>query len=81
MLNLLKRPDLIQTKAFINGMWIDTPQRFDVFNPYDQSVLAQVVNGNKKLTEEAIDTANIAFQSWKKIFQPILNILYWVEFH
>lgn len=60
--------NLLKTKAYINGEWIDSDssKTFDVLNPYNNEIIAQVADCGKKETREAIEKANVAFASWKK---------------
>ena len=64
----LKDPTLFRKDAYINGHWQSsgTDKQFDVSNPYDGSLLAQVSDCGQIETEEAIQAAHNAFKIWKK---------------
>jgi succinate-semialdehyde dehydrogenase/glutarate-semialdehyde dehydrogenase len=67
MINLTY-PALLQQKAFVNGEWIaaENDARFEVKNPFDQSIIAEVADCGAAETRLAIEKAQIAFESWKK---------------
>jgi len=50
--------------AYINGQWRESANRFDVFNPANQEVIAHVPDLGAKETEEAIAAAHAAFPAW-----------------
>ncbi len=64
----LSHPSLFQTNAFINGAFkaSESGNTFEVANPFNKDILAQVANSTKADTEEAIQAASNAFQVWKK---------------
>ena len=64
MKELLDRKDLFQTKSYINGSWIDTNNSFEVRNPYNGDLLANVTDCGVKEVEYAIDAAQAAFKDW-----------------
>ncbi|OKL35618.1 NAD-dependent succinate-semialdehyde dehydrogenase [Domibacillus mangrovi] len=52
---------------FINGEWTGgNLKTFDVINPANGEVIAKVPNSGKAETDEAIEAAHTAFQSWSK---------------
>ncbi len=60
--------DLLKEKTLINGAWVEshTGKKFAVFNPFDQSKLADVPDMDAQDTTTAIDAAYAAFSLWKK---------------
>ena len=58
-----------QTKALINGAWLPANDgtTFDVTNPLDDSVIAQVANCGREETEQAIAAASAALDAWAKL--------------
>ena len=56
--SLLKDPDLLVTKAYVGGKWIDGADgTFDVYNPARGDVIAQVADLSREQVAEAIDIA------------------------
>lgn len=51
---------------YINGEWRDTENKLDVINPATGKVIRTVATGGKGETNEAIEYARIAFNSWRK---------------
>lgn len=53
---------------YINGTFIQgANQPFTVINPYDESILGEVHTASKEQVKEAIDTAALAFESYKQL--------------
>jgi succinate-semialdehyde dehydrogenase / glutarate-semialdehyde dehydrogenase len=65
----LDDPSLFRTEAFIGGEWVhaDGGATFDVDNPADGSVIAQVPAMAATETRCAINAANEAFPTWSKL--------------
>lgn len=65
----IKNKALFKDKAYINGNWVAAYDNttFTVENPYNNQTIATVANCGAKETEDAIDAAQKAFQSWKKV--------------
>jgi succinate-semialdehyde dehydrogenase / glutarate-semialdehyde dehydrogenase len=61
----LKQPSVLQTKALINGEWIDSPQRFTIRDPATGTVLAEVSDLGADHTRQAIAAAHGALQAWR----------------
>lgn len=57
--------DLIKTKAYIGGEWINAATTFAVTDPATDMVLAQVPNLGREQTEQAITAANEAWPQWR----------------
>ncbi len=63
----LNNNTLLQTKAYINGKWIDADDNktFSVTNPANQAVITQVADCGKSDVDLAIDAANNAWNDWR----------------
>jgi succinate-semialdehyde dehydrogenase/glutarate-semialdehyde dehydrogenase len=55
---------LVETAAFIDGLWIEADTTFEVTNPADGSVIAQVADLGAAETKIAIEAAHRAFPAW-----------------
>ena len=55
---------LIETAAFIDGLWIEGDDTFDVTDPADGTVIAQVADLGASETRVAIEAAHRAFPTW-----------------
>jgi succinate-semialdehyde dehydrogenase/glutarate-semialdehyde dehydrogenase len=55
---------LVETAAFIDGLWIEADTTFEVTNPADGSVIAQVADLGATETRIAIEAAHRAFPAW-----------------
>ena len=64
---LLKDPSLFKEEAFINGAWVQghSGKTFEVTNPANNDLIAEVCNLGPQEAEIAIAAAEDAFQSWK----------------
>ncbi|NDI86122.1 NAD-dependent succinate-semialdehyde dehydrogenase [Undibacterium crateris] len=60
----LQDPTLLKESAYINGAWHDSADRFDVINPSNGSLLAQISNLDGSDAERAIQAAQAAFGPW-----------------
>ena len=56
--------DLIETAAFIDGLWVEGDSRFEVTNPADGAVLCRVADLGAAETTLAIAAAHRAFPAW-----------------
>ncbi|MGL5884690.1 MAG: aldehyde dehydrogenase family protein, partial [Bombilactobacillus sp.] len=59
-------------KNYINGQWVPSQatETLDVINPATEEVIAQVPLSPAEDTNQAIQAAQTAFQSWKKVAVP-----------
>ena len=64
-LALLKDPSLLKTDALINGQWVKSPHRFDVYDPSNGLKLADVANLGAADAQAAIAVANAAWPAWR----------------
>jgi succinate-semialdehyde dehydrogenase/glutarate-semialdehyde dehydrogenase len=55
---------LVETEALIDGLWITSPATFEVTNPADGSVIAEVADLGAAETRIAIEAAHRAFPTW-----------------
>jgi succinate-semialdehyde dehydrogenase/glutarate-semialdehyde dehydrogenase len=62
----LSRADLIRTRNFIGGRWIDvTGRTFGVRDPSNDSMVAEVVDSDASDAKAAVDAAHAALPSWR----------------
>jgi succinate-semialdehyde dehydrogenase/glutarate-semialdehyde dehydrogenase len=64
-LSLLNDPSLLTTDALINGQWVKGPSRFEVHDPSNGRLLADVANLGPAQAQQAIDAANAAWPAWR----------------
>ncbi|KEJ94886.1 succinate-semialdehyde dehydrogenase / glutarate-semialdehyde dehydrogenase [Pseudosulfitobacter pseudonitzschiae] len=65
--SLLKDPSLLETRAYVNGQWIDGDDgTFDVTNPARGDVIAQVADLSRAQVGKAIDAAESAQKEWAR---------------
>jgi len=57
---------LLKNGSFINGQWLSSAKHFEVTNPFDNSVLANVSNAGVTETKQAIQAAKCALEEWSK---------------
>ena len=63
--SLLNDPTLLESRAYVNGAWIDgSDGTFDVTNPARGDVIAQVADLSRAQVAEAIDAAYAAQKEW-----------------
>ncbi|WP_417804377.1 NAD-dependent succinate-semialdehyde dehydrogenase [Thalassospira lucentensis] len=62
----LNDPTLLETRAYVNGVWIDSETKFDVFNPATGALVAKVTDHDVAATAKAIDAAHTAGPEWSK---------------
>ncbi len=63
MLNL-DDPSLLETRAFLNGTWIEGAKTFDVTDPATGDLLARVADLGVEETRAAIEAAHAAKPAW-----------------
>ena len=61
---VLNDPTLLCRHAYLNGVWVDAAERFDVDNPADGSTIGSVPNLGGQHARQAIDAAATAFPAW-----------------
>ena len=59
---------LFQTRAYIDGQWVDADDgtTYDVTNPANGEVIASVARCGTAETRRAIDAAEKAMRSWRR---------------
>ncbi|MGB1034693.1 MAG: NAD-dependent succinate-semialdehyde dehydrogenase [Primorskyibacter sp.] len=62
--DLLSDPTLLETRAYVNGAWIQSAETFDVTNPARGDVIAQVSDLSRDEVAQAIDAAHTAQKDW-----------------
>ena len=60
----LKDSTLFKTDSYISGEWVSSNNHFDVVNPFDGKVLAQVSDMTRSDCKSAIGKAADAFKVW-----------------
>ncbi|MGK3129991.1 NAD-dependent succinate-semialdehyde dehydrogenase [Pantoea sp. C8B4] len=58
---------LLRTGWYCNGQWLESDRTYDVINPADNSVVAQVANVGAAETTRAIDAAAAALPAWRAL--------------
>jgi succinate-semialdehyde dehydrogenase/glutarate-semialdehyde dehydrogenase/aspartate-semialdehyde dehydrogenase len=66
-LEQLRRPDLLETRAYINGTWVEGESRLPVTDPATGAVIAHVAHCNVQWLDTAIDAASEAFLTWRDL--------------
>ena len=65
--SLLKDPTLLETRAYVNGAWVDGDNgTFDVTNPARGDVIAQVADLSREQVASAIAAAETAQKEWAR---------------
>lgn len=62
----LTDPDLLRTKAYIDGAWVEGRGRFPVVDPANRALLAQVADCDATLVQDAIASAQRAQEEWRE---------------
>ena len=62
----MHQSNLIKNGSFINGQWLSSDKSFEVTNPFDNNVLANVSNAGVVETAQAIKAAKGALKAWSK---------------
>ena len=59
---------LDKRKFYINGKWVDPIEKndFEVINPCNEDPFAVISLGSKKDTDNAVQAAKTAFETWKE---------------
>ena len=63
----LRDQSLLETRAYVNGEWVENGKTFDVINPATGEVVAKVTDLSAEEVSTAIDHAYQAQKSWKKL--------------
>lgn len=64
-LNQLKRGDLLESRAFVNGSWRDAVARIAIVDPATQETIASVVSLPLETVDEAVAAAVAAQKLWR----------------
>lgn len=62
----MTQSNLLKNGSFINGQWLTSPTSFEVINPFDNSVLANVSNAGVAQTKQAVQAAKRALKAWSQ---------------
>jgi succinate-semialdehyde dehydrogenase / glutarate-semialdehyde dehydrogenase len=60
----LNDPTLLETRAYVNGQWVETGKTFAVYNPSTGDLIADVTDLDVEDTKAAIDAAYLAKADW-----------------
>ncbi|MBD2837812.1 NAD-dependent succinate-semialdehyde dehydrogenase [Pseudomonas sp. JM0905a] len=66
-LEKLRRPDLLEKRAYVNGQWIEGEACLAVTDPATDEVIAQVAHCEEAWIDKAVDAAAQAFESWRDV--------------
>lgn len=61
----ISNKSLIKTNSYTGGLWLDASDTFDVVNPFDNSLLAQMSNIEIAQVEQAVNAASSAQVNWQ----------------
>ncbi|HDS1059212.1 NAD-dependent succinate-semialdehyde dehydrogenase [Pseudomonas putida] len=64
-LNKLRRNDLLETRAYIDGRWVTGEGSLDVTDPANDQVIAQVAHCDESWVDLAVEAASRAFDGWR----------------
>jgi succinate-semialdehyde dehydrogenase/glutarate-semialdehyde dehydrogenase/aspartate-semialdehyde dehydrogenase len=64
-LKKLHRPDLLESRAFLNGEWMEPQETLRVIDPATQEPLADVAACSLQDADAAVETARRAFLDWR----------------
>ncbi|WP_152222247.1 NAD-dependent succinate-semialdehyde dehydrogenase [Pseudomonas sp. SCB32] len=64
-LEKLRRPDLLEKRAYIDGQWIEGETCLAVVDPATSETIAQVAHCSEGWIDKAVDAATEAFESWR----------------
>jgi len=64
-LEQLRCPELFETRAFIDGQWIEGESQLPVVDPATGVVIARVAHCDVKWMDTAVDAAGLAFVLWR----------------
>ena len=62
---MLQDSTLLRSQAYVNGEWVDSPQRFDVLDPATGRQLASVPNLEAAHAQAAVAAAQAAWAPWR----------------
>ncbi len=60
-------PELIKSGSYINGSWQQQDRLFEVVNPANQQLLAQLATASADDAKQAVEAAAAAFASWSAL--------------
>jgi succinate-semialdehyde dehydrogenase/glutarate-semialdehyde dehydrogenase/aspartate-semialdehyde dehydrogenase len=66
-LQKLHRPDLLETRAYINGQWVNGEGRLAVTDPATNEVIAEVAHCDEQWIDRAVESASEAFLIWRAL--------------
>ncbi len=60
----------IARDAFVDGAWHEGSQRFEVRDPFDNTLIAEVTDSEDNLIDAAVAASSRAFTSWRRVPGP-----------
>ncbi|MET1257061.1 NAD-dependent succinate-semialdehyde dehydrogenase [Aliikangiella maris] len=63
----LNNPDLLKNSSFIHGQWVESPQSFEVINPANEQVVANIFEVTPSQLEMAVNAATSAQKEWQAL--------------
>src|SRR3989442_14367095 len=61
----MERPDLLETRAFVDGQWIEADDLMPVSDPATDEVIVEVAKCAPSLADGAVAAAARAFEEWR----------------
>ena len=61
----LQDSSLLKEKCYIDGKWVDSKERIEVYNPADNTIIGTVPSLGQQETESAIEAAEQSYKDWK----------------
>ncbi|GGE34659.1 NAD-dependent succinate-semialdehyde dehydrogenase [Marinicauda pacifica] len=77
----LSDPGLFRTESYVDGKWVSGETRFQVSNPANREIIAEVCDVGEAGAREAVAAAHDAFARWKKtsVFERARLVQRWHE--
>ena len=77
----LSDPGLFRTESYVDGKWVSGETRFQVSNPANREIIAEVCDVGEAGARKAVAAAHDAFAKWKKtsVFERARLVQRWHE--
>ncbi|WP_375284468.1 NAD-dependent succinate-semialdehyde dehydrogenase [Marinicauda pacifica] len=77
----LSDPGLFRTESYVDGKWVSGETRFEVSNPANREIIAEVCDVGEAGARKAVAAAHDAFAKWKKtsVFERARLVQRWHE--
>jgi aspartate-semialdehyde dehydrogenase len=66
-LRQLKRPDLLDRRAYVGGVWTESDVTIPVYDPANGDHILDVASCSLEVVDHAVSVAQEAFESWKAL--------------